>query len=264
MFVKNGWAVVYEKAIRPDGSLYFPNRLTRQILEEKRREQGSYIFANQYLNECIPDDARQFLSNWFKYYTELPDIINTFVFCDPAISQENDADHTAIVVVSVDIFGNYFVRAANRYRLTPTEIIKKIFEVNDFFKPNAIGIEDVAYQKALLYLIHEEMVRENKLIPIKGIRPDSHESKTNRILSLVPRIEWGKVYFNQGLTDLEDELLTFPRGKHDDLIDALAYIQQIAFLPTKGEPINGKDIHPTHPDYEREYIRKLAESSDGY
>jgi predicted phage terminase large subunit-like protein len=260
MLIINGWSVVYEKAIRDDGSLFFASRLTRQFLDEKRKEQGSFIFANQYQNECIPDDARSFSADWIRYYDTLPPIHNTFVFIDPAISQEADADYTAVVVVHVDFDNNWFVSVANRYKTTPTELINKIGEVFRTFKPNVIGIEDVAYQKALLYLIFDHMKATGEVWPVKGIKPDNRESKESRILGLVPRFEWGKIFLAKGLTDLEDEMLTFPRGKHDDLIDSLAYIAQISYVPTR-EVKDEEQLHPSHPGYEAQYIRRLQQSS---
>ena len=53
---------------------------------------------------------------------------------------------------------------------------------------------------------------------------------------LAPRFMTGTVWFPQGadfLQELEGELLKFPTGIHDDLIDALAYIEQIALVPAR-------------------------------
>ena len=52
---------------------------------------------------------------------------------------------------------------------------------------------------------------------------------------LAPRFATGTIWFPLGagfLTELEGELLKFPTGIHDDLIDALAYVEQLALVPT--------------------------------
>lgn len=247
------WEVIIEKAIKEDGSLLFPEKLSHSFLERAKRTMGSYLFANQYLNEVIPADLQTFKKAWFNYHSEIPKNSLNFIFVDPAISQADTADYTGVVVVAVDHEKHWYVRAAKRYRVTPTQLISLIFELNTRFNPAIIGIEEVAFQKSLLYFLDEEMRRRNILLPIKGIKPPTDKTKQMRILSLVPRLEWGHLTLNAGLTDLELELLQFPRGAHDDLIDALASVEYIYFPPEKTKRWEKKPS-PNHPDYERWYI----------
>lgn len=223
---------------------------------------GSYIFANQYLNEIIPADKQSFKQTWFHYYDKLPKRHTTFIFIDPALSEADSSDPTGVVVAHVDIKKDWYISYAERHRLTPTELIKLIFRLNEQFKPNIIGIEEVAYQKALLYFLDEEMRRRNVILPIKGIKPPNDRSKQTRILSLVPRFEWGHVFLNKGLNDLEIELLQFPRGSHDDLIDSLASIEYIYYPPDNKEKPLEKPASPNHPDYEKWYREQLHTGRD--
>lgn len=256
------WSIVYEKAIRDDGSLFFPQKLSHEFLESTKRAVGSYIYSNQYLNEIIPSDLQSFRREWFNYYKELPNRLNTFLFVDPAISQADTADYTGVVVISVAPDSHWYVRFARRYKVTPTQLIDLIFTLNKEFKPQVIGVEEVAYQKALLYFIHEEMRRRDVVLPLKGVRPPTDKSKQMRILSLVPRFEFGRISLAQGLTDLEMELLKFPRGSHDDLIDALASCEYIYYAPDK-EKRWAKPPNPNHQDYEKYMIEKMRRGEHG-
>lgn len=256
----SAWSVVYESAIRKDGSLLFPERLTREFLDNARRTMGSYLFANQYQNEVIPEDEKRFKPAWLKYFHHLPDVFHTFAFVDPAIGQKDHHDYTGIVVVSTDFDANWYVRLANRYRLTPTEIVAKLFEVQDQFKCLAIGVETVAYQEALLYILDEEMKRKKRVLPVTGITR-TKVSKNTRILGLVPRFEWGKCFVSQGMTDFEDEYNTFPRGAHDDVLDALASIEDIVLYPEKKIETLQKPHSQQDPNYEKWYIQNLAKKS---
>lgn len=229
---------------------------------------GSYMFANNYLNIVIPLENQNFKPNWLRYYQELPKTTKTFAFIDPAISQEEHADYTGYVVVDVDVERNWYVRLARRERLTPSQIIDLIFEIHKVYKPSAIGLEDVAYQKMLLYVLDDEVKKRGIIVPIKGIKPPTEETKETRILSMVPRFEWNRCWLNRGLQDLEMELLQFPRGAHDDIIDALAYIELIASYPEKEKE---KDERPNPNDadnYEKWYrqnidnIRRQREQSE--
>lgn len=255
------WSVVYEKAIRPDGSLFFPQKLSREFLDNAKKTMGSYLFANQYLNEIIPGELQTFKKEWFTYYKEIPKHVNTFVFVDPAISQADSADFTGVAVVSVDYEKRWYVRYAKRFKITPTQIIELLFKLNQEFDPQVIGIEDVAYQKALLYFLDEEMRRRNILLPVKGVKPPTEKTKQMRILSMVPRFEWNRIFLNQGLQDLEIELMQFPRGLHDDLIDSLAYIEYIYYPPDKAKEELKKPHSQSDPNYERWFIENLHKRS---
>lgn len=250
------WNVVLKKAYNDDGSLFFPEKLTHEFLEQTKRTMGSYLFANQYLNEIIPAELQTFKKHWFKYYDYIPKEAYNFVFIDPALSEADTSDYTGVVVVAVDHQKDWYIRHAKRMRVSPTQLVDLVFRLNQQFKPMCIGIEEVAYQKALLYFLDEEMRRRNVILPIKGVRPPTDKSKQTKILSLVPRFEWGHIYMSQGLTDLELELMQFPRGAHDDLIDALASMEMIAYPPDKEDEWKVKPA-PGSPRYEQWYIHQL-------
>lgn len=256
------WSVVYEKAIRDDGSLYFPERLTKEFLDQIRRSMGVYQFANQYQNEIVPDGEQPFKKNWIKYYTELPKTKHTFAFIDPALSQESMSDYTALVIIDVDHLNQWYLRVAQRYRITPTQIVTLVFKVIDQFQPMCIGIEDVAYQKALLYMLDEESRRRNKVVPVKGIKPSTEKTKETRILGLVPRFEWNRIFISKGLYDFELEYAQFPRSAHDDLMDALAYMETIVVYPVKKEEVLNEPSSAAHPDYEKWYIHQLPKRAN--
>ncbi len=257
------WSVIYDTAIDDNGKLLFPERLTKEFLEEARRGMGSMLFANQYLNEIFPADDAKFKSEWFKYWSALPEKeLYTFAFIDPAISTEDHADYTGIVVVSVDHMTNWYLRHASRQRLNPTQIVHKCFDIHREFKLSGLGIEDVAYQKALLYMLNEEMQRRQVILPAKGINKGNKTTKEMHIMSLIPLFEWGRFWLTHGCDDFERELLQFPRASHDDIVDACASLQQIIFYPThKREDLNNV-TNPNDSRYEQRIIRDLIRKAN--
>lgn len=251
------WSVVIEKSIRDDGSLLFPERLSKEVLDKLRRSMGSYRFANQYQNEVIPDDEKVFRQEWLRYYDNTPHATYSFGFIDPAIGQKDHNDFTGIAIVDVDSHGNWYLRSAERYRLTPTQIVSKMFDICAQFKLKALGVEVVAYQQALLYILDEEMKRRKVILPVKGITRNS-TSKQARILGLVPRFEWSKLYVKKGMTSFEDEYSTFPRGSHDDILDSLASIDELVHYPQEEKPKEIKQPNSmADPSYESWYLQRL-------
>lgn len=255
------WGFCYKRAIAKDGTLLFPEKLSIEFLQEARKTMGSYMFANQYQNEIIPLEDQQFKDAWKKYYVDLPQTeLYTFAFVDPAISEEKAADFTAIVVVSVDSQQNWYLRHAARIKANPSSIIDEIFKVHQRFPCMVIGIEEVAYQKALTHFTWEEVKRRNVMLPIHAVKRGPDKTKFMRISSMVPRFEFGSMYLKRGYEDLELELAQFPRGAHDDLLDALASINDIVYYPV---PRRAKDEkpHPQSPDYESWVIRNAYKST---
>lgn len=257
MIIKNNWALVYKKAIQEDGTLLFPERLNQKFLDEARRTMGSYLFANQYQNEIIPEGKQTFKREWMSYYDELPSTFNTFAFIDPAISEADTADYTGIVVVSVDVLKNWWVRYAKRLRLNPTQLIEMCFKIHKEFKTMTIGIEDVAFQRAIIHFAHEEMKRRNEMIPVTGVKVGTTLTKEMRILSLVPRFEYNNIFLAKGLHDLEMEISKFPRGRHDDILDALASMKEIVVYPQPKRKSN-EPPNPHDPEYESWYINSIS------
>lgn len=255
------WSVVYERAIREDGSLLFPERLSEEFLKAARRTMGPYIFANQYQNEIVPDGMQTFKKHWKRYVDVLPEELYHFAFFDPALSEAETSDNTGLVVVATDCNQNWYIRHAQRYRINPTQLVDMLFKVQARWNCISIGIEDVAFQKALLYFAAEEMRRRNVMIPVTGVKIGTDKSKEMRILGLVPRFEWGTILLTQGLNDLEKELDEFPRGEHDDVLDALASIEQIIQYP-QAKRSNDEQPNPNDAGYESWYIRQIAKRNE--
>lgn len=251
------WEVVYKRALEANGQLLFPSRLSPEFLDKARKAQGSYVFANQYQNIIIPDDEKTFKPQWIRTVTVIPDVCNHYAFIDPAIGQKDHHDYTGVVVVSVDHQGTWYVKHAHRYRWTPTEIVSQMFVIAEKFQVKAIGLEIVAYQEALLYFLDQEMKKRDKYLPVYGVTRKMI-SKNTRILGLVPRFEWGGIFVFPGMTDFEDEYSSFPRGNHDDILDALASIDELISIPELKEKRHDGPLNPHHRDYERQFIANLS------
>lgn len=252
------WEIFYKGAHNEDGSLFFPERLTEEFLESAKRHMGSRFYANQYDNIVIDDADKPFKKNWLQYYEELPKKLYRFIFIDPAISQSDSADYSALVVVAVDANKQWYLEHASRHKITPSQIIDLMFQVTNRFDPMKIGIEDVAFQKVLVYMAYEEMEKRNIWIPLEGVKPPNDKTKLMKILGLTPRFEWGRILINRGLHDFEREYLEYAgeRSKHDDILDALSSIEPLITYPTEDKE-EIKDVPPNHPDYEYYYRLKL-------
>ena len=222
---------------------------------------GSYLFANQYLNVIVPEEDQRFRKEWLKYNTVVPSNCYHFGFIDPAIGQKKTSDYTGIAIISVDHLGNWYLKRASRHRLTPTQIVDMAFSLCKEYDLSCLGIESVAYQEALLYMLSEEMGRRQETIPVKDVKR-SRTSKETRILALVPRFEWSRIFCYPGLYDFEEEYLAFPRGSHDDILDATASLEELVYYPVLEEKKIEQPHSQNDPLYETWYRQQLVEQSN--
>jgi len=106
------------------------------------------------------------------------------------------------------------------------EIVDMILALHRTYKPVAIGVEEMQVSKAIGPFLREEMMAQNTfptLIPMKHMGKD----KQSRARSIQARVRAKTVKFNKEddwYPDFEDEVLKFPRAKHDDQVDAFAYL----------------------------------------
>jgi predicted phage terminase large subunit-like protein len=239
------------------GEIIFPAKFSREHLNSLLNK-GIGDFSAQYLNDPVPSTESIFRYDW-KYYEDDDlkgkELIH-YIGVDPAFYDPNsrnlDVDYTAFVVVAVDAENNWYVRDIIRQRMQPKEIIDMLFELDSFWKPKTIGIESVAYQKVLFFFAREMMRERNQFLPITELKHAgvNAKSKGERIQALEPRYAVGSIFHSRSvrqITALEVELRRFPRGKTDDVADALADILEIAHPPAKRQEREGRSGFPRYP-----------------
>ena len=225
--------VIVRPAINADGSYFFPERLGELRLAELKKSQGVYIFNSQYMLNPLSSENAIFKPEWIKYYKEeaLPKRLNTFITVDLAISQKETADYTVVMVASVDEDSNIYIREYSRERYTPQETADVIFKFVNKYKPLKVGVEVVAWQKAMIFFLRQEMRARGKMLPLVELKADT--DKIRRAISLQPWVENGTFHIKEDMKILYQEMMEFPLGKHDDTVDAAAYIVQILRKPGK-------------------------------
>jgi len=200
-------------------------------IKDNYRNQGLLdVYQCEYMNEPLSDENAIFKKSYFSYWDDdevLYKSLSRFMTIDLAISTKETADFNVLMVCGVDGLNQIYVIEYSRFRGTPGEVINEMFRLADKHMVQSIGIETVAYQKALVWFIEEEMRKRNRYYLIEELKAD--KDKERRIRGLQPRYACHSVFHKSSMLELEEELLLFPKSPHDDLADALAYLPQIAF-----------------------------------
>lgn len=222
------WKKSIYRAMNSWGALW-PEHLSMEELQKIKEEyisQGqAFLFYQEYQNEPISDEFQKFKLEKMRFYEEkelLSKDLRTYVSIDRAYSLEKTADFTAIIVVSVDKDNKWYVRMAQRFKGDEKSLIDKIFDLKSYFSPEIFGIEQKAYKYTIKPALDDEMRKRGIFFKCEELK-DLGTGKNKRIEGLIPRFESSSIFLMKDQADLIDELLKFPKGGHDDLIDALAY-----------------------------------------
>ena len=192
------------------------------------------VWYRNKMCQCISPDSQKFKREYFRYFepTLKTDGMNIYTSVDLAISNKPGADYSAIVTVGVNGDGHWFVLDVEYGRYDPTTTMDAIFSAVQKWRPLSVGIEMVAYQAALEHFLQREMPKRGTFFRIQPLKAE--KKKELRIDALQPRFAVGSVWFRARavwLDKIEGELLAYPHGAHDDVIDALAYVEQMAAEP---------------------------------
>jgi predicted phage terminase large subunit-like protein len=263
------WKTMHYSAIKDNGDSLWPEQWS---VEELQRERESYeitgrisVFYREYMCEVVADNDRIF-SQWGYYdgfvewegshalmiITKLgavsPDLdtrmdsmqeldepivlpVNIFMGLDPASTTSSRSDRTAIMCVArtsvlEDGSVKRFVLPYVADRLPPSMVSRKAVEIYDKYRPLRTRVEATGYQ---------EMLREQLSHQIRGIIGEKpRASKSMRLEGMQPYFEQDEMYLMKDMNLLEQELMSYPKGQHDDTLDAMYYATFRTFPPMHG------------------------------
>lgn len=234
---KKGYRVHIDKAILkwPDSWTYLKDPDTKQVVdvevngeskvlwEERwgikellmdKLNSGSVIFDREKQNDPSGMRGRFFDKEWLQYYSERPDLRMIFQGVDLAISENPDADYFVVVTLGIDHNNNIYVLDYFRDHLTFDQQVSKIKEKHSNWQPLKIFVEKNAYQQAL----SQHLISSTTLpvVPINTVK-----DKVTRMLGLSPYFEQRRMFIREEMAEFQREYLHFPKGEHDDILDAL-------------------------------------------
>jgi len=208
-------------------------------IESAKKTLSSFAFKQEYLASFSNAGADVFKEEWIKY-GEIPEHGSYFVAVDlagfeevakQAANSKKRLDESAIAVVKVTDDGKWYVKEIEHGRWDIRETAAKILMKMRDYRPLSIGIEKGALKNAVLPYLSDLMRKNNVYSHIVDLTHGNRKKADRIIWSLQGRFEHGRIILNseEEWDTFVDQLLMFPsQGVHDDLPDALSYIDQLA------------------------------------
>jgi phage terminase large subunit-like protein len=212
--------------------------IPKKEIEAAKRSMSSFSFRQEFLASFESLGSEIFQEDWIKYSNEEPTEGDYYISVDlggfgevgKSKLKNVKLDETSISIVKVNTDG-WWVKQIVHGRWGVEETARKIFEAVEQNRPIAVGIEKGALKNAIHPYLNDLMKRKQRFFRVDELS-HGNKAKTDRIVwALQGRFEHGRIALNKGEWNIQflDQLFQFPNPLvHDDLIDSLAYIDQMA------------------------------------
>ena len=207
-------------------------------VDAARKTLSSFAFKQEY--EASFDNAGQeiFKEEWLRYgedpsqgdYVIAIDLAGFEDVAKNAGASKKRLDESAIAIVKIEDNGDWFVEKIIHGRWNIQETAGKILRAVQDYQPIAVGIERGALKNAVLPYLNDLMRKYNVYFHITDLTHGNRRKVERISWAIQGRLEHGRITLNkeEDWTELVDQMLLFPTANvHDDLIDALAYVDQL-------------------------------------
>lgn len=208
-------------------------------IEEARKTLSTFVFKQEF--EANFNNAGQeiFKEEWLKKGKE-PQYGSYVIAIDLAGFEEvgknpgavkSRLDESAIAIVKVTDEGDWWVKEILHGRWDIKETAAKILVAIKEYQPIAVGIERGALKNAVLPFLNDLMRKNNTYAHITDLTHGNKRKQDRIAWALQGRLEHGRITFNEeeNWQEAWDQISMFPTaGLHDDLVDALSYVDQLA------------------------------------
>jgi len=213
----------------------------KEVLKEveyHRRSGLLDVLYREFRNLPISTEDATFRQEYFQPYDEAAlandkkVVLETVVIVDPAKTVKLHSAESAIVGVGIDrASARLYVRDVVSRKMYPDELYNEMFDMAARLGAFVIGVEVTSLNEFITQPIRNEMFKRGKFKELIELKPRGGEKKEKRIAQLVPFYRQGYIYHNPSCCGgLEAQLLSFPRSKLKDIMDAFAYIIQMLDL----------------------------------
>ena len=204
---------------RETGEILHPEREPLSVLDDLRSTMGSSNFSAQYQQQPVPPEGALIKGEWFRYYTEPPDLKSggRIIQSWDTASKANKTNDYSVCTTWLEHRGDYYLLNVFRDRLEYPALRRRIIDHAKAAPTRIVLIEDASSGTQLA----QDLCDEGAIRPI-AIRPE--REKIVRVEARCATIEAGHVWLPDSAPWLDDflsEVLSFPNGRYDDQVDSM-------------------------------------------
>ena len=266
------WEVVELPAINEQGEALWPEAYPAEALERIRKNVQPRFWSSLYQQNPTPDEGSLFKAEWLKPYDKPPprETMRIYGASDYAVSADR-GDFTAHLVVGLDPEGKMYLLDMWRRQTAADAWVESFCDLVKQWKPLAWA-EESGQIKAGVGPFLERRMRERQAYVSRTTFPTRYD-KTIRAQAIVGRMALEGLYVPihaPWYPAFRSELLSFPAGRHDDMVDALGLVGQLLDQMVKGtapKPLESRVVNTRQMSWDARFARhrrNLARERDGY
>ena len=211
------------------GEMLWPEWFTEEYWADKRVNPRSW--ASLYQQRPSLEEGLYFKREWMRTYTDVPEYLDYYISFDPAVTEEEDADDTAMHVWGVDSQAKLYLLDEWVQRVSMNIWIDQLMTWISIYRPIACISESGVIRRASEPYIKRAMVHTGHFAMFEYMNRNADKSAMARPAQAM--VAAGQVYFPATSVgdNMVDEMLRFPAAKADHRVDSLAnftlYLEQL-------------------------------------
>lgn len=193
--------------------------LSETFLNSLKRRYTSEFYEQEANAEFVDLSGALFKRAWFQYVDQAPAGLSWYRYWDLATSIKTSADFTASVRCAMDDRGILYIADGIRMKAEWPDVRRQMIQtMRDEHYDTTQGVEEALHGLAAL----QELQRMPELAHVSLQGHKVREDKLQRANTWASKAEQGLVRIVSGewASQFVDECCTFPRGAHDDMVDA--------------------------------------------
>jgi len=211
-----------------------------KLIEKRKLQMSSYAFRQEFMASFEARGSELFKEEWFEWYEDIPkhSTGDYYIAGDLAGFEEvgsrksKNLDDSAFAVVYVEDSGTWYVEEIVAGRWTLDRTAETLFRLVEKYQPKGVGIERGIAKQAVMSPLMDMQRRTGRWFGVQELTHGNRKKSDRIVWALQGRLENGLIKFKRDTkwnAKFIDQLSQFPDPlTHDDTIDALAYIDQIA------------------------------------
>lgn len=221
--------------LRPKDFCLHEERYPTEAIKRIRANLQPRIWSALYQQNPVPDEGMYFRKEFLKYQRQLPSPVGLRIYTawDFAIGEKQQNDWTVGATILQDELDQIYVLEIFRMKGDSFQIVEAMLDATTRWgglpqTDYMIGAEDGQIWRAIEPLLKKRMTERKQYPVVEVLKPLT--DKLARARPLQGRMQQGRVIFPEGaswLPQAEQELLRFPAGAHDDVVDALAWATRL-------------------------------------
>lgn len=258
--------------IRSKGEVLHAARFNERMVTRMRQTMQPRHWSALHQQNPVPDEGEIFTKSMFRYEPIVADWrrYDVYIAGDLALGNKQHNDWSVLLAGAMDYQGQLHIIEMSRFKGGADPITENLLALLRRYEKRLarFGLEEGQIQMSLWPEIQRRIVKEKLAVPFAtgkhALKPVSDKLARSRVAQAM--MQQGRVIWPENQPWVEDartELLRFPGGLHDDIVDVLAWLCRMTVRASPPRPVRFKKKKSWKDDVKAAYRQQQLGSGGG-